>query len=162
MIFLAHLTWHTSYLFFSSFFPCRDTEGDTVTVPAEVGDDLGGVYDWGLQTVEQEFLGGRAVTLNQGKVVGGGTILNGMVWTRGSAKDYEAWDDLNDLKTQPERYRWRWSDLLPYFQKVRDPDHSESTAIKKSRADSYHGRRARTTLWMSRPQCAMPSTYIPT
>lgn len=97
----------------------RDTEGATVMLPAEIGEDLGGIYDWGLKTTEQDFLGGRMVTLNQGRAVGGGTILNGMVWTRGSSKDYDAWNELNGGQTQTSRYGWGWSDLLPYFQKVR-------------------------------------------
>lgn len=90
-----------------------------MTVPAEIGYDLGSNYDWNLHTVGQEYLDGHTVTLNQGKVVGGGTILNGMVWTRGSAKDYDAWDSLNNMQLESKRYDWQWSDLLPYFQKVR-------------------------------------------
>lgn len=97
----------------------RDTEGYTVTVPAEIGDDLGTNYDWQLKTVGQEYLDGQAVELNQGKVVGGGTILNGMVWTRGSSKDYDTWDDLNNVSGRSKLYNWRWDDLLPYFRKVR-------------------------------------------
>lgn len=97
---------------------CRDLEEATVTVPADIGQDLGTDYDWKLQTVEQEHLDGQKVTFNQGKVVGGGTILNRMVWTRGSAKDYDSWGDLNDVDGQTNQYNWRWNDLLPYFQKV--------------------------------------------
>jgi len=50
--------------------------------------------------------------------VGGGTILNGMVWTRSSARDYDVWADLNENSTQAAKYSWRWADLLPYFKKV--------------------------------------------
>lgn len=89
-----------------------------VTVPADIGDDLGSNYDWSLKTVGQEYLNGQPVTINQGKVVGGGTVLNGMVWTRGSSRDYDAWDALNDENNR-ERRRWQWEDLEPYFQKVR-------------------------------------------
>lgn len=90
-----------------------------MTIPAEIGDTLWTDYDWQLRTVPQEFLNNRNVALNQGKVVGGGTILNGMVWTRGSARDYDAWGDLNDVEGRENEYNWRWDDLLPYFQKVR-------------------------------------------
>lgn len=88
-----------------------------MTIPADIGDDLGSSYDWNLKTVGQEYLDGHAVTIDQGKVVGGGTILNGMVWTRGSARDFAAWDSLND-ENNPGRRGWQWEDLLPYFQKV--------------------------------------------
>lgn len=120
----------------------RDTEGYTVTVPAEIGYDLGTNYDWNLVTVGQEYLDGHAVTLNQGKVVGGGTILNGMVWTRGSAKDYDAWDNLNNIHPESKRYNWQWSDLVPYFQKVR---HQREQSFGVNMADTERGGRAKTT-----------------
>lgn len=88
-------------------------------VPAEIGYDLNTDYDWMLNTAEQEFLDGQTVRLNQGKVVGGGTVLNGLVWTRSSAKDYDVWENLNLLQAQVTKYCWRWADLLPYFEKVR-------------------------------------------
>ncbi|KAL2275714.1 hypothetical protein FJTKL_01662 [Diaporthe vaccinii] len=94
-----------------------DTGGAKVTIPAEIGDTLWTDYDWQLKTVPQEFLNNRNVALNQGKVVGGGTILNGMVWTRGSARDYDAWGDLNDVEGRENQHYWRWEDLLPYFEK---------------------------------------------
>ena len=90
-----------------------------MTIPAEIGDTLWTDYDWKFRTVPQEHLNNRNVALNQGKVVGGGTILNGMVWTRGSARDYDAWGDLNDVEGRVNEHNWRWEDLLPYFQKVR-------------------------------------------
>lgn len=92
--------------------------GAKVTIPAEIGDTLWTDYDWKLQTVEQEYLNNRNVALNQGRVVGGGTVLNGMVWTRGSARDYDAWGNLNDVEGQTNEHNWRWQDLLPYFEKV--------------------------------------------
>lgn len=88
-------------------------------VPSEVGADVGSAYDWQLETAEQEYLDGHSVRLNQGKVLGGGTVLNGLVWTRSAARDYDVWADLNNLNNQSSvKYSWRWDDLLPYFQKV--------------------------------------------
>lgn len=91
--------------------------------------------------MDQEYLDGRAITISQGKVVGGGTVLNGMVWTRGSAKDYDAWDSLNNLETASKLYKWRWSDLLPYFEKVRP-----RRAHYRIEMANMTGHRARTTL----------------
>ncbi|KAJ4390639.1 hypothetical protein N0V93_004237 [Gnomoniopsis smithogilvyi] len=92
-----------------------DNRAVNIVVPAYIGSDLGTSYDWMLDTTEQEGLNGQKVRLNQGKVVGGGTVLNGMVWTRSSVKDYDLWEDLNnDSSTQ---YSWRWPDMLPYFEK---------------------------------------------
>lgn len=60
---------------------------------------------------EQEFLDGKARTMSQGKVVGGSTIVNGLVWTRGSVADFDAWERLGNPG-------WGWNGLLPYFEKV--------------------------------------------
>lgn len=115
-----------------------------MTIPAEIGDTLWTDYDWKLRTVSQEFLNNRNVALNQGKVVGGGTILNGMVWTRGSSRDYDAWGDLNDVEGRDNDYNWRWEDLLPYFQKVRLGRRSFSWGV----ADACGDDRVRTSVRM--------------
>ena len=52
-------------------------------VPAFIGDDIGGMYDWNLSTVPQIYLDGLPRSLPQGRVLGGGTVLNGMLWNRG-------------------------------------------------------------------------------
>lgn len=59
----------------------------------------------------QEGLGNRTSQLHTGAVVGGGTVVNGMFFARGSAADYDAWERLGNPG-------WGWKDLLPYFKKV--------------------------------------------
>ena len=51
--------------------------------PVSVGSDLGGIYDWDLTTVAQTQLDGNTRPMPQGKVLGGGSILNAMCWNRG-------------------------------------------------------------------------------
>lgn len=89
----------------------RDTEGNAVTIPGLIGDDLYTMYDWNFTTVPQDFLDNQTRPYNAGRVVGGGSILNGLVWTRGSSADYDAWETLNNPG-------WGWNGLLPYFMKV--------------------------------------------
>ena len=48
----------------------------------------------------------------QGKVLGGGSILNAMCWNRGGQDDYDAWEALGNPG-------WNWEGMLPYFKKVR-------------------------------------------
>lgn len=47
----------------------------------------------------------------QGKVLGGGSILNAMCWNRGGADDYDAWEALGNPG-------WGWEGMLPYFIKA--------------------------------------------
>lgn len=68
-------------------------------------------YNWNDSTEPQANLGGRSVAFTQGKLIGGGSALNAMVYDRGRAADYDAWADLGN----PE---WTFDSLLPYFKKV--------------------------------------------
>ena len=62
-------------------------------------------------SVPQAGLDNRTSVLYTGSVVGGGTVVNGMFFNRGSAADYDAWERLGNLG-------WGWEGLLPYFKKV--------------------------------------------
>jgi choline dehydrogenase len=101
----------------------RDTEGETVTIPALIGRDLWTKYDWNFSTTAQTSLNNGKRAINSGRAVGGSSILNGLVWTRGSASDYDAWEVLGNPG-------WGWKDLLPYFMRVsyNDSDGSGSDA----------------------------------
>lgn len=62
-------------------------------------------------SVPQPGLNNRTSVLYAGAVVGGGTVVNGMFFARGSAADYDAWERLGNPG-------WGWKDLLPYFKKA--------------------------------------------
>src|SRR4051794_15957194 len=51
----------------------------------------GSALDWQFATEPQPGLGGRPITLNQGKVVGGSTAINAMMWVRGNRRNFERW-----------------------------------------------------------------------
>ena len=82
-----------------------------IQYPVYVGANIGGNYDWKLATTPQTQLDGRTRPIPQGKVLGGGSILNAMCWNRGGADDYDAWEDLGNPG-------WNWEEILPYFKKV--------------------------------------------
>jgi hypothetical protein len=58
----------------------RDHYEDLVLFPVDIGDEIGGVYDWNITSVPQTQLDGLTRSLPMGRVVGGGSILNGMIW----------------------------------------------------------------------------------
>lgn len=68
-------------------------------------------YDWNLWTAPQTHLDGASRPFDLGKGVGGGSLINGMCWTRGGSADYDAWVALGNPG-------WGWNDMLPYFKKV--------------------------------------------
>lgn len=69
--------------------------------------------DWLFKTEAQPGLGGRALAYPRGKVVGGSSAINAMVYMRGQAADYDGWRQLG-------LSGWGWDDVLPYFLKHED------------------------------------------
>ena len=64
--------------------------------PFEDGDGRGTIYDWNLRTVPQIHLDGDSRPYDMGRGVGGGSIINGMCWTRGGKADFNAWVALSN------------------------------------------------------------------
>lgn len=69
--------------------------------------------DWMMRTEDEPGLNGRSLTYPRGKVLGGCTAINGMIYMRGQAADYEQWRQLGNKG-------WGWDDVLPYFIKSED------------------------------------------
>ncbi len=68
-------------------------------------------YDWGFQTEPEPHLGGRRLATPRGKVIGGSSSINGMVYVRGHARDFDTWADLG-------AQGWSYADVLPYFKRM--------------------------------------------
>ncbi|MFO1150088.1 MAG: GMC family oxidoreductase N-terminal domain-containing protein [Alsobacter sp.] len=64
--------------------------------------------DWMFKTEPQPGLGGRAIAYPRGKVIGGCSAINAMIYMRGQAADYDGWRQLGLAG-------WGWDDVLPYF-----------------------------------------------
>ncbi len=70
-----------------------------------------GIYDWGLRTEPEPHLGGRVLATPRGKVIGGSSSINGMVYVRGHARDFDTWAELG-------ADGWSYADVLPYFKRM--------------------------------------------
>ncbi|MCT4332447.1 choline dehydrogenase [Paracoccus sp. YLB-12] len=68
-------------------------------------------YDWGFSTVPEEHLGGRKLATPRGKVLGGSSSINGMVFVRGNRKDFDFWEESGAIG-------WGYADVLPYFKRM--------------------------------------------
>ncbi len=69
-------------------------------------------YLFNITSTPQRGLDNSTFAVPAAAVVGGGTVVNGMFFDRGSAPDYDAWVELGNPG-------WGWEDLLPYFKKVK-------------------------------------------
>jgi choline dehydrogenase len=69
--------------------------------------------DWGFKTAPCDGLGGRSLLYPRGKILGGCSSINGMLYLRGQAADYDGWRQMGLTG-------WGWDDVLPYFIKSED------------------------------------------
>ena len=79
--------------------------------------------DWGFSTAPSEGLGGRSLLYPRGRVLGGSSSINGMLYLRGQSADYDGWRQMGATG-------WGWDDVLPYF--IKSEDHYGG-------ADEFHG-----------------------
>jgi len=70
--------------------------------------------DWLYQTEPADGLNGRSLRYPRGKVLGGCSSINGMIYMRGQARDYDLWAEVTGDA------RWRWDNALPYFKRHED------------------------------------------
>ena len=70
-------------------------------------------YDWAYDTVPQRHAQGRRLFWPRGKTLGGSSSLNGMIYVRGHASVYDAWEKLGNPG-------WSYKSVLPYFKKSED------------------------------------------
>jgi choline dehydrogenase len=72
--------------------------------------DPAAAENWGYTTVPQPGLSGRAIDIARGKVVGGSSAVNAMIYIRGNRRDFDAWEQLGNQG-------WAYEAVLPYFKK---------------------------------------------
>ena len=97
---------------------------DEIRIPAAISLLLQSAYDWNYQTVPQDRAGGRSIHWPRGRVLGGSSSINAMIYIRGNRHDYDSWRD--DYGCEG----WGYTDLLPYF--LRAEGNSRG-------ASAYHG-----------------------
>lgn len=72
-----------------------------------------GDYDWGYDYAPTPHVNGRTIGIPRGKVLGGSTAINAMMWYRGHPLDYDAWEAAGAKG-------WSFADCLPYFRRCED------------------------------------------
>ncbi len=109
-------------------------ESVLVKMPAGAGNLIAnkGAVNWGFETVPQTHLDGRRLYQPRGRGWGGSSAINGMIYVRGHARDYDQWRQMGLTG-------WGYADVLPYFK--RSQHHEDG-------ADLWNG--AGGPLWVSR------------
>ena len=84
--------------------------------------------DWLYNTAPDAGLNGRSLRYPRGKVLGGCSSINGMIYMRGQARDYDQWADITGDA------RWRWDSALPYF-KLHEDHHAGANAMHGAKGE---------------------------
>ncbi len=86
--------------------------GPLIQMPAALSYPMNmGRYDWGFMSEPEPHLGNRKLVCPRGKVIGGSSSVNGMVYVRGNAHDYDHW-------AKQGARGWGYGDVLPYFKRM--------------------------------------------
>lgn len=87
---------------------------------------LGTEIDWGYVSEREKCLKNRQIAIGQGKVLGGGSSINAMMYVRGNPADYDHWQTLGNKG-------WSYEDVLPYFRQI------ENNQLGMSEFNGTHG-----------------------
>jgi choline dehydrogenase len=86
-----------------------------IQMPAALAYPIGSrFYDWKYESEPEPFMNGRRIYHARGKVLGGSSSINGMIFQRGNALDYERW------AADPGMETWSYAHCLPYFRRMED------------------------------------------
>ena len=98
-----------------------------IHMPAALAFPIGSrFYDWRYESEPEPFMGGRRVYHARGKVLGGSSSINGMIFQRGNPLDFERW------AADPGMASWDYAHCLPYFKRMED-------CLAADRDDPYRG-----------------------
>ena len=84
----------------------------SLRIPAAMATNLKGTkHNWRFEGEAEPGLGGRRIVHDRGRVLGGSSSINGMVFIRGHARDYDRWAEMGCVG-------WGYGDVLPYFRRM--------------------------------------------
>ncbi len=90
--------------------------GPLIQMPAALSYPMNmSLYDWGFQSEPEPYLDGRRLATPRGKVIGGSSSINGMVYVRGHSKDFDYWEESGASG-------WAYKDVLPYYKRMESWD----------------------------------------
>ena len=103
-----------------------------------------GIYNWKYETEPEPHLDGRQVFWPRGRVLGGSSTINGMIYVRGNAADYDGWEQMG-LKD------WSYEKVLPLFRR---------SERHRDRGDAYHGSEGELSVQRARGDNRLFDTFV--
>ncbi len=88
-------------------------------------------YNWGFQSEPEPHLGGRVLATPRGRVIGGSSSINGMVYVRGHARDFDGWEEMGATG-------WAYADVLPYFKRMENWHGSDTPSAYRGTDGPLH------------------------
>ena len=85
-------------------------------------------FDWCYKTQADPGIANRSIPWPRGKVLGGSSSINGLLYVRGQREDFDHWHELGNIG-------WAWEDVLPYFKKLEKWEDPQKLRDKDSRID---------------------------
>ncbi len=101
-------------------------------------------YNWAYQSEPDTALNGRGNFCPRGKTLGGSSAINGMVYIRGHASDYDRWASLGNRG-------WSYDEVLPYFRKAEDNERGEN---------AFHGVGGPLAVTDAKPQYPLDDVFL--
>jgi choline dehydrogenase len=117
---------------------------EEIHVPAAFGALFKGRHDWDLESEPEPGLGGRRAYLPRGKVLGGCSSINAMVYIRGNRADYDGW-------AADGAAGWAYHDVLAHFRRAEDNERGE---------DEFHGAGGPLAVSDGRSGVALTETFL--
>jgi choline dehydrogenase-like flavoprotein len=99
-------------------------DADEIHIPAALNLLFQSTFDWDFRTVPQDRAAGREIYWPRGRMLGGSSSMNAMIYIRGARHDYDTWRDEYGCTG------WGYTDLMPYFRRAEDNSRG---------ASAYHG-----------------------
>ena len=84
---------------------------DGINIPGMKGSTLGTKFDWNFTSIPQSALLGRTITQSRGKVLGGSSAVNLLIWDRASKPEYDAWEEVGNPG-------WNWNSMIEAMNKA--------------------------------------------
>lgn len=100
-----------------------EDDAEAIRIPAFYGQLQDSPCDWADRTVPQQHMGGRRIFMPQGRVLGGSSAINYLIYIRGNRGDYDRWNSAGNMG-------WSYDEVLPYFIKAEN---------NQDIFDRYHG-----------------------